>query len=626
MLPTRPNTRVLQRRPHASLHVRASRAQLCMALAFFILASITVAQSLSPGEVRLSSHPYQFQPAIHFETRLVQLEVVVRDSHGRAISGLTQDNFAVFDAGTKRDLTAFSVETPNVAADTPANAPNLTSDATAQQTASAPKSPSRNPLSARWTGLLFDDINTAPGDLAHAKIAAARFIKEAVRSGDRIAIFTTSAGMAAPFTNDPAAILAAMTKIQSHPRMSRGGLALCPRMTAYEAYQIVRGDPSAMKAKVVEACSCGGSDCPYLETLPDSNFMRLTPTNGGAGGVPTELLNTVLAQAHQTWDQAQFVSQATLDAIKNSLDQLAKTPGKRMLLLASSGFLSGMLDQEQDSIVSEAIRAGVVINSLDAKGLYAEAPGTPLDETVASVTMTPSTAVFQMRSLGDNLDELDSSMARFAESTGGLLFRNNNDLDLGFHQLGLVPDCTYLLGFSPADDGKYHKIKVELKNVSHDFLQVRPGYFAPAKTSAKPPLPVAQPGDLDAEVRDSSETSGLPATITEKFGATSSGSPQLTIQTHIDIQKLPFDLQQDRHVQKLTFVAALFDTQGNFVTGKQADMELALKPDSFARFSKTGINGVMQLEAPPGAYRLRMVVRESLHGATSASTKPVQIP
>ena len=583
----------------------------------------TAAQTLSPGEVRLSSQPYAPQSAIRFESRMVQLEVVVRDSHGRAVARLTKDNFAVFDAGNKRDLTAFSVETFNATVATFPNSASLTSDTTA----SASKSLGQNSVSGRWIGLLFDDINTAPGDLAHAKIAATRFIKEAVRTGDRIAIFTTSAGMAVGFTNDPAAILAAMTKVQSHPRAATGGLTLCPRMTAYEAYQVVKGDPSAMKAKVVEACSCGGFPCSpdYMETIPDSNFMNLTPTGGSGGAVPTEVLSAVLNQAEQTWDQAHFASQATLAAIKSSLDQFARKPGKRMLLLASSGFLSNLLDQEQDAIINEAVRAGVVINSLDAKGLYAEAPGPPINETIESAEIPLSTSVFQMRTLGDRLEELDSAMARFAESTGGLLFRNNNDLDLGFHQLGLLPDCTYLLGFDPAEDGKYHKIKVELKNASHDFLQVRPGYFAPGKGSAEQPSAADKADDIETEMRGSAEKSDLPATITEKFGTTSLGTRQLTIQSHIDIQKLPFDQQNDRHVQKLTFVAGLFDPQGSFVTGKQADMQLALKPESFDRLSKTGINGVMQLEAPPGHYRLRVVVQEAMHGSISATTKELEI-
>ncbi|MGC1482612.1 MAG: hypothetical protein WA789_02360 [Candidatus Acidiferrum sp.] len=65
-------------------------------LAFLIFGLIAVAQELSPGEVRLSSRPYEPRPILRSVSQLVQLEVVVRDTHGRAVPGLTKDDFAPF--------------------------------------------------------------------------------------------------------------------------------------------------------------------------------------------------------------------------------------------------------------------------------------------------------------------------------------------------------------------------------------------------------------------------------------------------------------------------------------------------------------------------------------------------
>jgi VWFA-related protein len=576
------------------------------------------AQTLAPGEVRLSSRPYQPGLNLRLESRLVQLEVVVRDRQGRAISGLKMADFAVYDAGTKRDLTGFIVDRYIAPAAASPGGVTTTPEAAPQPSSSSPILPGQNSANGRSIGLLFDDINTTTGDLAHAKIAANRFIREAVRSGDRIAVFTTSGIGAAEFASDSAAILASVAMVRSHPRTSPGGLAQCPRMTAYEAYEILNRNPTVMQAKVREACQCSGAAvCGVGDITPTSLFDPTSRLHD------PETIDIVESQARQTWDQTRLASQVTLDAIKSSLEQLARRPAKRMLLLASAGFLSGTLDEQQDAIITLAVRAGVVINALDAKGLYAEAPGPPINESLETSELPLGSTIFQIQSLGERLDELDSAAARFTESTGGLLFRNNNDLDLGFRQLGLLPSCTYLLGFPPAEDGKYHKIKVELRNASHDFVQVRPGYFAPGKGSSMQPSPTEK---LDALMSGTGEKTDLPATISEKVGTSSSGGPQLTIQAHVDIQKLSFEQQKDRHVQKLTFVAALFDPQNNFITGKQADMELALKPESFDHFSKTGINGAMQLEVPPGTYRLRVVVQESLHGALSATTKTLQIP
>jgi VWFA-related protein len=597
-------------------------------VAFSAYVLLTPAQTLSPGEVRLSSRPYEPRPILRSVSRLVQLEVVVRDSRGRPIAGLTKDDFSVYDSGKNRELTAFSVELSNEAVHTSplsGNSPPHTPPDLAQPPDTPqPKSLAQSTTPVRWIAIHFDDINTPAGDLAHAKIASKRFVSEAAATGDRIGVFTTSAGRTIDFTSDTSAVLAGIATVQSHPRMPPGGLSSCPRMAPYDAYQIVNNDPTAMKAKILEACQCGGSDptnglCMSAEAIQPSELLN--PTLGQGGGA--DIIESVKAQAQQTWNLAHQLSQMTLEAIRNDLDLLGGKSGSRMLLLASSGFLSGMLEEQQDAIVNEAVRAGVVINALDSKGLYAEAPGGPIDEANELVNIPTSSTVFQVESLADRLDDLDSSMARFAESTGGLLFRNNNDLNLGFRQLGLLPACTYLLGFTPAEDGKYHKIKVELKNKNHQFVQVRPGYFAPITAAVDQTTPTEK---LDTLMSSTDENTNLAAAVSEKLGTATSGGRQLTIQAHIDIEKLAFEQQKDRHVQKLTFIAALFDPRGNFVIGKQADMELALKPDNFDRFSKTGINGVMQLEVPPGTYRLRVVVQESFHGSFSATTKNLQIP
>jgi VWFA-related protein len=64
------------------------------------------------GEVRVSAHAYT-PPQLHLtaQTNLVQLEVVVRDPRGHAVSGLKQGDFEILDEGKPRDIAAFSVET-----------------------------------------------------------------------------------------------------------------------------------------------------------------------------------------------------------------------------------------------------------------------------------------------------------------------------------------------------------------------------------------------------------------------------------------------------------------------------------------------------------------------------------
>ena len=49
------------------------------------------------------------------QAQLVQLEVVVRDSHGQPVAGLKQGDFDVLDEGKPRAIAGFSVETRGLA-------------------------------------------------------------------------------------------------------------------------------------------------------------------------------------------------------------------------------------------------------------------------------------------------------------------------------------------------------------------------------------------------------------------------------------------------------------------------------------------------------------------------------
>lgn len=586
-----------------------------------LLALTSTPQTLSPGEVSINSHIYHLKsPVLRTESGLVQVEVVVRDRRGHPVAGLTKDDFALFDSGHRRNIPQFAVEKSEMAGGS-ASATSAVPPAVSGK----PGITAKVPGTSRSIALFFDDVNTPSGDLARAKIAARRFISEATRTGDRIGVFTTSQGQIVQFTTDSKTVLSSLTTVQSHPRMSAVGLTACPRMTPYEAYLIVNNDPATTQSKLIEACNCPGENEYSGCEANDTTVANITSI--GIQQLPPDLrsvLGSVISNARATWNQTRLVTQTTLDAVRAAIGELAQSTGDRILLFASSGFLSGDLGPEEHQIVDQAVRANVAIDSLDSKGLYAEQPGGPQGEPAHASSGPGSdlTIVYEMQSLGDKLESEDYAMADFAESTGGLLFRDNNDLDLGFRELGIAPAYAYILGFRPEEDGKYHKIKVGLRNGSHDFIQVRPGYFAPMKETKEASQPAPQ-ATIDAAMSGTNERSDFPMSVSVR---PATGSTGLTVQIHVDIGKLPFEKDKDRHGEKLIFVAGLFDAQGKFVSGKEADMALALKQDSFERFSKAGITGEMSLEAPTGSYRLRVVVEEGVKNELSATSQNVQIP
>jgi hypothetical protein len=75
--------------------------------------------------------------------------------------------------------------------------------------------------------------------------------------------------------------------------------------------------------------------------------------------------------AAQIWGLADVQSQWTLEAIQLMVRRLAAMPGQRILVLVSPGFLSMTRNKDVDALVNRAVQQNIVINAIDAAGLYA---------------------------------------------------------------------------------------------------------------------------------------------------------------------------------------------------------------------------------------------------------------
>jgi len=203
-----------------------------------------------------------------------------------------------------------------------------------------------------------------------------------------------------------------------------------------------------------------------------------------------------------------------------------------------------------------------------------------------------------------------------------LFFQNNNDLTLGFRELGMVPEFSYLLGFSPEEtpNGKYHGLKVRLKSKTRYLIQARPGYWA-----VKPQESPAQERRIDREVMGSDTLRELAAVISSEPSKAENGDPALEVVIKIDARKFQFVEKAGVRTQKLIFLAALFDDGGAFVTGTELEVSFTLKQATYKRLTETGLEMSVTLQAPAGAYRLRGVAQDGIDGKIVALSLPVQI-
>ena len=583
-----------------------------LAVGVSLLALTALGQTLSPDEVRISSRPYQPQSQVlRAESRLVRIGAVVRDNKGRIVPGLKREDFAIYDDGKQQSLSSFSVEHRQVFDASGAVVPPASTQPNAQSSAQ-PR--------PRYVALYFDDLNTEFGEMRHVQLAAENFLRTGIGPNDRIALFTASGLQTVSFTPNAPEIISAVEELKFHGRAIKS--SGCPRITPYDAY-VISTEPNPPITREVPGMPSPSEGSPtYQAVLTEAIKCNCADTgNFGDGGTcAANQRQVIVAESRQIWDSVRQMSLDTLNSLHAAVDFLADRPGARVLVLASSGFLAGTLEDQVDSILSDALHAGIVINSLDAKGLVTYTETEDRNDGAYQ-------AVYRAQSFGQSMMTLTAAMVDFAVGTGGRFFHNRNDLAAGYYSLAAAPETEYLLGFVPGKEkfnAKFHKLKVIVSAPGKFNVQARPGYFAPTKETKESNEPTPEV-KIDAEVRGSDERSDFPLSVNERRVTASNGGRELSVQTRVDIQKLPFDRKEDRRVDMLTFVIALFDPQGKMVAGKEAQMQFALKPESFERFSKSGISGAMSLEAPPGSYRLRVVVEEALHNEMSATSQQVQI-
>jgi VWFA-related protein len=535
-------------------------------------------------EVRVSSRPYV--PVLRVDTRPVEVAAVVRDGHGKPVAGLTKDDFRISDDGKATLIDHFVIE----------NAPgDALNDRKSASIPDAPKAGTTAPP-PRYLALFIDDVNATDGSLAaglkHTQAAAEKFVKGALGADIRVGVFTTSGATKLDFTSDESKLLDAIGAIRAHVLMHEDGLTGCPRITPYLAYRIFYDrDRSALNAVVYDS---GKRNCPV--------------TRG-----------TAFTQAEETWRKVKEITAETLNSVGAVVDHLGKMQGRRELILASSGFLAVSMQEEKDRIIDRAIRAGVVINALDSKGLYVEAPpGSRPEDAVGYPTGGAAAArgaqnwnTFETTEVPFRLDTLNEPMANLAEATGGVFYHNNNDLNAGFRQLGGEPQVTYRLGFRPegvAADGSYHKLKVAVKGYT---VQARAGYFAPSGESLQ--------AKIDREILAEDTVAGFPVGI-----AVQQAKGALAVIVSVDISKLHFTKQGNRSVQKIAFTTALFDAQGKLAAAKEGTMDLSLTEATFKRLSASGVNAKITFQVPVGRYRLRQVAEDG-DGKIACSSHAIEV-
>jgi VWFA-related protein len=531
--------------------------------------------------------------------KLVVVRAVVRDSQGRAIGNLRQEDFQVFDKGKPQVITQFEVEQPGtMAAKVRRESVENSGDTLAADT--SPNTVNAPPMPERFVAYLFDDVHLEFGDLARVREAAERHLAR-LRPTDRAAIFTTSGQTALDFTDDRVQLQATLLRLQPRP-IARGFGHDCPDISYYQADLIVnKNDPQAMQVAIQDAIAC--SPPPPSNTASMAQQMAVALVQGASASV-------LSAGEHE--------SRISLGLLKNTVRDISRMPGQRSVVLVSPGFITPQLEYEYTDIIDRALRSQVVISALDARGLYVPTPFA--DPTL---TRAPPGGKLLLDTAADSAQA--ELLAALADGTGGVFFHNSNDLDEGFRRVADTPEYSYVLAFVPQNlklDGSFHSLKVTLKNPQKLTLQARRGYYAP-KNFASPDEQAKQ--EIVDAMYSQEELHNLPVNLHTQFFKASDQDAKLVVLAHVDVKRLRFKKVEGRNNNVLTCVSAVFNRNGNFLQGIEKTLTMNLKDETLDHRLSSGITLKTSFDVKPGSYVVRLVVRDAEGQLMSAENGTVEI-
>lgn len=527
----------------------------------------------------------------------VVVRVVVRDAQGKVVPNLKKEDFELYDGRKLQTISSFSVETPqthtaSVASSSSTEAFSSSADSIAGKAVVLPQ---------RFVAMIFDDLHLSQQDAVFVRDSATRFFG-ALAPSDRVAINTTSGQLTQDFTDDRDLLHKALLGILPHPLTSHASTD-CPDMSYYEADLIVnRNDTQALAIAAEETLQCAYNGDTRMQQAAQIQAQMAAQRAISEGDSETEY---------------------TYRHLEDVFRRMSSLPGQRIIVLVSPGFILSTLQIEASDLVDRATRANIVINTIDARGLYAPDLlgdiASPPRDTVRTVGFKSLYRVTAQTAQEDIL-------AQLADGTGGTFFHNRNDVDEAMREAGAAPSTSYLLSFSPQNlkfDGRYHTLKVKLAGKEKYSVQARHGYFAPRSVSDPAEATKQEIGEA---LFSQEEIHDLPVDLQTQYFKKDEAGARLAVLTHLDVKTIRFRKALGRNNDQLTVVTGIFDENGNYVTGIEKIIDMKLLDTTYDRLSRSGFTVKSSFDVKPGTYLVRLVVRDAEGAQMAARNGAVVIP
>ncbi len=536
-------------------------------------------------------------------TELVQTDVMVFDKSGKFVNGLKPENFELRVDGKPRPIQAFekitagSDEESQLAAARGATTVNL-----------------KRPVPLDRGRIVFfyiDDIHMDLAGVQAAKKTITSYIEKDMGQNDQAAVTSASGqiGFLQQLTNDRMVLRTALDRLK--PKTFYVKDPIRPQMNEYQAMLIDRRDPDV------------------LGIFIDQTIQQ----NPGMTRDSAEAM--VQARAASLLAYTASLTKNSLLGLKSLVQTARKLPGRKVVFLLSGGFQvhnqRGDLTGELRDITYDAAKSGVVIYSMDTRGL------------VASLTDASSDGLFDPtgrldRASHGELYESQNGMNALAVDTGGKAIFNTNDLRTGLAPALQETSNYYLIAWKPdTESQKQTRFRnVEVKLIGHPgyTVRVRKGYFdvdppqpVVAKKKDEPPRPQSAPAKIREALKATYPERALPILMSADYYDVAGKGPIVNTAIQVPGEFLVFGEQPDGKIQAVLDLSGLVLDDKGAVKASFLERIVTTAPDlESTKGFKNDILFTYPAKLTPGLYQVRVAARDDKGDKAGSANMWIEVP
>jgi VWFA-related protein len=530
-------------------------------------------------------------PVFRLTVDLVQIDVRVTDRSGKPLIGLKPEQFTLLEDGKPQKINSFDFYDIEKIERAAAAAPPIT---VRLGSVPPPDALAHAVLDHRFIVLFFDLTAMQPDDLLRAQRGAEQYLREQISPADLVAVVTYGSQLkiSAHFTND-------------RDRLLRSVRAL-------------RAGKDAQLADMAEAAPQDGEDIVSEQT--------------GAAFTADETEFNI------------FNTDRKLAALESLAKLLREIPGRKLVVHFTGGIAqTGDENRVQLRATTDAAnRADVSFYTVDARGLFAQAPGgearngsatgsaqfsgagTAATASESSRAMFTGAAVYHQVAARHASRE---TLATLANDTGGRAFFDLGDLSEVFRKLRGENSSYYLLGYYSSNrkrDGSWRNVRVQV-NVPGARVRYREGYYAPKGNG------IASPQDRERQLLEAIRTEAprvdFPIALETSYFRISDTNLFVPIAAKLGTSELRWASKRGRRQATFDFAAEVREKASNRVVSALRDtISVSLNGDRFEELQRHPLLYQGGMVLAPGNYRLKFVARENETGRLGMFEEDLELP